>query len=161
MSYSLLQRHLYTQTAPNPPTLLVAAKQDVAKTVTLDVGPSGDRGEEKADAAAASAAKGKGYSADKGVDGASDSGGGSGAMDVDEDVAAMDGGEGGVGSGGGGERGRTAMEVDDEREQRETESTKHVSFLFEALEVSRYGMACRTPQREVCGWRCCAADQRR
>lgn len=60
---------------------------------------------------------------------------GDSAMDVEGDGNAGEG----AGEDGGDEEGGS-IEVDGEREQQEeTESTKHLSFLFEALEVGLLG----------------------
>ena len=91
-------------------------------------------------AATAQRAVGVGSSPTGGTSGGS----GRSAMDVEGGDAA-EAAAGGDGDGDGGDdgarvrregsRGKAAMDVD-EREQQEAESSRHVSFLFEALEVS-------------------------
>ena len=94
-----------------PPAPACGVKQDVAKSAELDVETQGDgAGRREADADAASPAATTARQAEDGS-----------AMDVDGDA--------------GGGAGREEGGVEVEGRDQESESTKHVSFLFEALEV--------------------------
>lgn len=112
----------------------------------MDVETHGDRGEEKAEVhgVASDATGGAAAAAAERVQSSGQSGGGGSSgegveMDADtEDGAAGTGAPARAevgGSGGPREEDRVAAMDLEEREQQESESTRHVSFLFEALEV--------------------------